>query len=103
MERGVISFTPDAQATNPVSGGGVIEAGTYSIARAQGLTPGKYKVSITATEAPTTLAPGEAPGGPPRVKGKSKAVVANPGQYTKEAEIKDGGSTSLDFDLPAKK
>jgi hypothetical protein len=104
MERGVISFTPDTQASNPVTGGGVIADGAYAIPREQGLTPGKYKVSITASDAPTSLAPGEAPGAPPRAKSKSApAAPAKSGKpFTAEAEVKSGGSTALDFALTSK-
>lgn len=105
LERGVISFTPDAQATSPVTGGGVIADGAYAIPREQGLTPGKYKVSINASDAPAALAPGEAPGGPARVKGKAQPAPSAPAKSapsTFEAEVKAGGSNSLDFALTSK-
>ena len=103
MERGVISFTPDTQASNPVTGGGVIADGAYSIPREQGLTPGKYKVSITASDAGTALAPGEAPGGPPRAKSKSAPAAPSKSgaPFTAEAEVKSG-ATALDFALTSK-
>jgi hypothetical protein len=48
LESGEIQFQPDQSAagTPAVSGGASISAGAYAIDRAQGLTPGNYKVMI---------------------------------------------------------
>jgi hypothetical protein len=106
LEQGVISFTPDAQGASPVTGGGVISAGSYSIPRDQGLTPGKYKVAITASDAPIALAAGEAPGAPPRAKTKAKPEPVIPAKYnaksTLEREVKADGSNTFDFELTSK-
>lgn len=103
LEKGTITFTPEAQAANPVTGGGVISAGSYSIPVDKGLTPGKYKVSIAAAADGPALAAGEAPGAPP--KAKAKAEPAIPAKYnaqsTLEAEVKPG-QTSFDFKLSSK-
>lgn len=70
-ERGVISSSPDVQATGPVTGGGVI----------------------------AEHAPGEGPGGPPRAT--SESAPSDPARsaapFTFEAEVKTGGATALGF------
>ena len=101
LESGMISFDPDAaDQPHPVSGGGMIQGGGYSIARADGLTPGLYRVSIRSGGRGAASAAGQAPGAPPR-KGAAKDLV--PEQYnaksTLKAEVKDGGSARFDFDL----
>lgn len=103
LDQGVISFTPEAQGTNPVTGGGVISSGSFSIPQDRGLTPGTYKVAISADTSVPPVAAGQAPGATPKVKAKVTSPI--PAKYntqsTLEAEVKDG-STSLKFDLFSK-
>ncbi len=105
LEHGVISFIPDGQAANPVSGGAVIAAGSFSISAEQGLTPGKYKVSITATADEPPPPAGQAPGPTPKKKAKVEPPLI-PAQYNTAskllAEVKESGSTSFDFPLTSK-
>lgn len=50
LDKGAINFQPHEGGKHLVGSGGVIENGNYSIPAAQGLTPGKYMVSISAPE-----------------------------------------------------
>ena len=103
LEKGQISFIPEVQGANPVSGGSVISAGSYSIPQDKGLTPGKYKVAINAAADVPALAAGEAPGAPP--KAKSKAAPLIPAQYNTQstlgAEVKSGTNT-INFEMTSK-
>jgi hypothetical protein len=103
LERGSISFDPDSQGqADPVSVGRPIIGGSYSIPKAEGPTPGKYRVSIYDAGADSGLAPGEAPGAPAK---KTKASTV-PAKYnantTLSAEIKAGTANNYDFTLTSK-
>jgi hypothetical protein len=69
LAEGAISFQPTEQGAT--SSGAAISAGKYSIARDQGLPPGKYRVVInavkpgTGTTLPEGKMPGEEVGTPP--------------------------------------
>lgn len=104
LAKGVISFDPADGSAGAAPAGGVIDGGTYSIAAADGPTPGKYKVSIRSagsTEAPKAI---EAPGAPPRAK--KGATDPIPKKYNAESELTatvgPGGSTTADFELTTK-
>ncbi len=49
LQQGTISFLPLEK--KDTSGGATITSGKYSVAREQGLAPGKYKVMISAARA----------------------------------------------------
>ena len=98
LESGMISFDPDEGAATPVSGGGLVQGGQYSIGRATGLTPGVYRVSIRSGGG-TGSSVSEAPGGPPKKAAKDLVPEQYNAKSTLKADLKDGGSTRFDFDL----
>jgi hypothetical protein len=97
LPKGLIQFLPSSQ-QEVMSGGAVIEGGNYSIARNEGLLPGKYRVEITSSAGSEPPPPGEPPG-PARVTAKD--VI--PEQYnlksTLTAEVKAGGTNTFEFPL----
>jgi hypothetical protein len=100
LESGSISFDPEPGVKDPVSVGGVIKDGSYSIDKASGPTPGSYRVAIQASDATSSaIQPGVAPGETPRVKSKSKI----PAKYNNKTELKKevaaGESNAFDFEL----
>ena len=103
LDTASISFQPDGQDNkSPVAVGGSVMAGSYSIAKAEGPTPGKYRVSIDSSGDSGTPPPGEAPGAPPRAV--TKALV--PDKYntksTLTAEITPGSANTINFELTTK-
>ena len=103
LEAGSITFDPaDPGQPNPVSGYATISGGSYSIATANGLTPGSYRVSIVSSAGDAAPAATEAPGAPPR-KAPKEAI---PAKYNKnstlKAEVKPSGTGPLDFELTSK-
>lgn len=107
LDSGMISFDPDSAAqADPVSGGGLVQGGSYSIAQATGLTPGTYRVSIRSGGGGGGAAPAtdQAPGAPPKKAAAKKDPI--PEQYnaksTLKAEVKDGSSARFDFDLKSR-
>lgn len=97
LKSGVIQFSPDDPGMkDPVTGGSAIGDGSYSVDRALGLVPGKYKVSISSASSAT--AGGEAPG-----SGGALPKEALPAKYNTRseltAEIKAGESKAIDFEL----
>jgi hypothetical protein len=103
LESGSISFDPEPGVKDPVSVGGVIVDGAYSIDKATGPTPGTYRVAIQASEASAPIQPGVAPGATPKVV-KAKPKV--PAKYNAKTELKKeiaaGASNSFDFDLKSR-
>jgi len=103
LPSGAITFDPDQGTADPVSVGGVVADGSYSIAKAEGPTPGKYRVSIYPSTPGEAVSKDVAPGAPPK---HSKPAVQIPAKYnaktTLAAEIKPGESNTFDFDLDSK-
>ena len=99
LDVGSISFRPT---TTSVAAESLIEKGSYSISRDQGLVPGKYKVLIFAREgSEPKRAEGVAPGSEPRQKQRPADLI--PPEYnsatTLTAEVTAGGKNTFDFDL----
>jgi hypothetical protein len=107
LKTGLIEFQP-AGPGMATAGAAAITDGSYSLARAEGLQPGKYEVRITS-------APQKA-GGPPADRDLRRAM---PGDYqvppatelipakfnsntTLSADVTKGGPNKLDFDLQEK-
>jgi hypothetical protein len=101
LSSGTIQFQPGSgPRAVSMSGGARIQDGSYSIPRAEGLVPGKYKVSISAISneaaapAPKDVAPGRSPQLLPDLI---------PPQYnartTLEAEVKLDDANTFNFDL----
>jgi len=104
LKSGVVNFVPQSADMPTQSGAAVIE-GKYSITRATGLVPGKYKVVISSGEGSAekkvdTVSdlPGMAP---------HPAKEAIPPEYnnnsTLEANVTAGGSNVFEFNLATKK
>jgi hypothetical protein len=98
----VITFLPDS-ADVPTQGGGTVTDGKYSIPRAQGLVPGKYRIVITSPEDKPKVVVDEghnnnAPGMKPI---PAKQVI--PPQYNDKtlltAEVRAGVSNVFVFNL----
>jgi hypothetical protein len=101
MEKGTIQFTGVVQGGQgtPVQGGGMIEAGKYSIPRYPGLVPGEYQVAIYSGGG------GKPPIGKngPVTGGAAPSKEMIPKKYNAQsklkAEVKKGGSNEIAFDL----
>jgi hypothetical protein len=99
LAQGMIQFQPaDGGAT---AGGGAIADGEYSIAKAEGLVPGKYQVVVTSTPPPAPLPPGTMPGDPvppPKETIPAKYNV----KTTLSATVTKEGPNTFDFPLEGK-
>jgi hypothetical protein len=99
LKAGMIQFEPAAGDVATAGGAAVVD-GSFSIARAEGLVPGKYKVRITSAGAATALPPGAMPGdAPPPPKEKI------PAKYNAKTELSADvtkGANDFDFKLGSK-
>ena len=96
---GSISFSPlDPTARTTV--GASIRDGKYEVVSEHGLTPGKYRVSLTALDK-EVLGPVDVTQAMPAAKDMPKEIL--PAKYgaqsTLEAEVKSGGDNVFDFNL----
>ena len=97
LDKGQITFSPAEQ--KGMQGGAEIVNGSYKIDAKQGLTAGKYKVSISSPEGGTSVAAGENPGDPAEVKLPTERI---PEKYNAKTELtKDvtDGDNKFDFNL----
>ena len=101
--KGSIQFIPTSQ-DQATGAGAMIDGGSYSIARAQGPVPGRYRVLINAPDPESALAAG--------ARGKAELLGNGPVRITKDlipkeynlatkltAEVKPGQANTFDFDL----
>jgi hypothetical protein len=102
LKSGVITFVPNGPDI-PTQGGASIVDGKYSIPRAQGLVPGKYKVVLSSGEGTPEKkvdTTNDMPGMPPV---PAKEVI--PPQYgantVLEANVTAGGKNEFDFNVTA--
>jgi hypothetical protein len=104
LKSGVITFVPQGPDV-PTQGSTTIVDGAYSIPRAQGLVPGKYKAVISSGEGSQekkvdTVT--DMPGMPP-----VPAKEAIPSQYSTEsileANVTAGGKNQFDFNLTSQR
>ncbi|WP_231749668.1 hypothetical protein [Tautonia plasticadhaerens] len=101
LKTGIITFVPSGPDI-PTQGGTTVADGAYSIPRAQGLVPGKYKVVISSGEGspekPVENLEELGPGMPP-----VPSTEAIPPQFSAnsvlEATVTSGGSNQFDFTL----
>ena len=88
LDYGSINFEPMSGNSKQIGAGAVIENGKYSIPADQGLTPGKYRVAITA---PTGGKPGAPPKGESAEEGMKRAGTPPterlPAKYNVESEL----------------
>jgi hypothetical protein len=101
LEQGNIEFHPMFE--GGVQSGGRITGGSYSIPAHDGVTPGKYRVSISDFVPTPPLPPGHMPGDPlpPSPKPKVPAEWNSKSQQT--VEVKKEGPFKFDFDILTKK
>jgi hypothetical protein len=110
LPGGVIQFTP-ASPDIPQGGGSPITGGRFSIARAQGLVPGSYRVTINAASSETVVPKGEPvepgkpaePGRPTRTARPKELIPAKyNAQSELKAEVKKGTPNEFTFTLLSK-
>ena len=96
LENGIISFRPLED--QPFNSGATIQQGVFTISRAKGLVPGKYRVRIHASKADPSL--------PPPAEGERDmrpGVEVLPRKYNVAseltAEIGSWGTSTVSFDL----
>jgi hypothetical protein len=99
LKQGNLSLQPTEQ--QPTSSGAMIVEGKYTIAREQGLVPGKYLVSINAPVPGTGGEADEMPGMPPK---PAKELI--PAKWNIESEqfieVKKEGPFVFDFEVKTK-
>ena len=98
LPEGTIQFTPAKVAGPAVGGGSPIENGQFAIARESGLVPGGYKVAIYAAD-PRQSATTKGPIRKGTVLARERIPAIYNSMTTLTAEVKQGGSTDLKFDL----
>jgi hypothetical protein len=100
LKAGMIQFQP-SDPTAATAGAAGITDGRYSIAKAEGLVPGKYLVSITSTPPASSPTPVVMPGDP---VGPPKEPI--PAQYNAKsnltAQVTKGGPNEFEFSLKSK-
>lgn len=105
LANGGIRFEPVGNFPGATVGFGQIEEGEYSIPEAQGLPPGKYRVSITSPETPAGSTSTEKPADPvAEMAAKSQPTKERiPARYnaksTLDATVTDGGPNTFPFEL----
>jgi hypothetical protein len=94
LDHGSIRFEPQNAAVR-VAGGAVIIDGAFSLAKEQGLPPGRYAVSISS--------PDIDPDFRPRADEKMEVPDLVPPRYNSQSElaveVKQGASNHFEFDL----
>jgi len=95
LPQGIINFELD-DAANPFLSGAPIEAGTFSIAQAQGLKPGTYLVRISSGD-PSALDENQPPG-ESRPVAKDRIPASWNVESKQKVEVK-AGATDLTFDI----
>jgi hypothetical protein len=102
LASGVIQFIPAEKDSAAGGGGGQITGGKFSIAREQGLVPGKYNVAINAAAKTERTKPAQVGGG--KMSDLAKELI--PAEYNSEtkltAEVKKGGGNDFTFELKSK-
>ncbi len=105
LKAGVITFVPNAPDIPTQAGAAVVE-GKYTIERAQGLVPGKYKVVVSSGGGDEANAEKQVdhvtdmPGMPP-VPAKETIPSTYGANSILEANVTAGGSNQFDFNLVA--
>lgn len=100
LDQGVIVFV-SADAKSPTQASTQIANGSYQIPQAQGLVPGKYKVSISSPDGKTPDAdPNAAPGPSGNFASKDRIPAKFNTDSTLEVEVKKGDPNKFDFTIP---
>jgi hypothetical protein len=98
LDRGSILFIPVAKG---IQSGTDITNGSYSIAAAQGLPPGKYRVAITSGDGRTPVSDDALPGPSGNFSSKDRIPPKYNIDSKLEAEVTAAGSNRFDFPLKA--
>ncbi|MBM3997048.1 MAG: hypothetical protein FJ303_23285 [Planctomycetes bacterium] len=97
LKNGIITFYPIDTGTQ---GGATITDGKYQIPQEQGLSPGKYRVSISSPDGATPVDPNAAPG--PSGNFASKERI--PPEFERDSkitiEVTASGPNTFDFTIP---
>jgi hypothetical protein len=101
LKTGLIEFQP-AGPGMATAGAAAITDGSYSIARAEGLQPGKYEVRITSAPQTVQRPPGVLPGDYQIPPAKELIPEKFNSNTTLSAEVTKDGPNKLDFDLQEK-
>ncbi len=96
LPEGTIQFEPAEGTKGDLTAGDII-AGKFSIEKAQGPVPGKYKVKISG-KAAVKLKEGDQPGGIGKVKPDPVPAQYN-AKTTLESDIPAGGTSTLEYAL----
>ena len=101
IPNGSVTFEPLFQ--GGIGGGAVISQGKFSISRAEGLPPGKYRISVTGDDGTGFgVSEGKMPGDE-IMPAKKQLVPASWNSKSKhEIEIKDTGSNALEIKIDSK-
>lgn len=96
LESGSIEFSPEADGKGSI-GGAVVSKGKYEIPAAQGLLPGRYKVSVSAAGGKAEPGPDDAPG---ENKPQKELIPEKYNAATElRADVTSGGANQFPFDL----
>lgn len=100
LDNGFIQFVPVDPAA-PTRAGAPIAAGHYTIAKPQGLMPGKYIVSISSPDGKTPeSSEGAAPGPSGNFASKERIPAKYNAQSKEEIEVTKQGPNKFDFTIP---
>lgn len=102
LDEGAIEFMPLAPAAAgeiDTQSGAPITQGKYTIPRANGLMPGKYRVSITSAGPTEGPKPGELPG-PSGPSPKERVPAKYNTDSELEATVTSAGPNTFDFEIP---
>jgi hypothetical protein len=101
LERGTIAFQPVSEL--PTAAAVAINGGQYSMARAEGLVPGSYRVLISSTPTAVGQVDPKTSRPPPPGQASPPPKESLPEKYnastTLTAEVKEGTTNTFDFPL----
>jgi hypothetical protein len=100
VKQGMIQFQPEGPGVSTAGAAGITD-GSYSLAKSEGLEPGKYTVMITSTPPPSAPPPGGMPGDP--VAPPKETIPARYNAKTElSADVTKEGPNTFDFPLKSK-
>jgi hypothetical protein len=97
LKQGAIQFYPGPESKDARPGGAVIADGKFSIAKAQGLMPGSYRVTIKSGEGAAT--PPDLPPGTASPAGKELVPEKYNEKTVLTAVVKPGAPNQFEFTL----
>jgi hypothetical protein len=98
LNDGTITFIPAS--AGATQAGATISKGAFQIAKAQGLQPGKYKVSINSPDGETPVDPNVPPGPSGNFSSKDRVPAEYNLESKLEVEVKKGEPNKFDFAIP---